>query len=513
MSRSVLLITLLVACSGEQSPNIEIAADFTLSIVPHVVTGQDVFRDARAIKLLIRNTEDEVLYLGQSDATELRTEGLGPLVADKIGLIVEDDGTDGTTFDPDEILAYREFGPVDLTTEDITIDVLLAQRAEVGQLGTFALRTFGHTATMLPGGEVLMFGGIRENGSVVTNVQRLENLDGESWTFTDDGAMPGAVPTRVYGTATLVDDGGTPMVLVTGGRQDLDDPSTGRADMFLYDPGQNAVVWQDGNLFATRSEHQAFLMPTGDVIIVGGYADGEIDNTATYSVYNPENRTIRAGDDLSIPPLGFAGARIGNAGLLLCGGAGPIRDASEVVISLEASAACDRIDLNGRVAALSADLPMPVHSHSMVSLSAGRALVSGGVPDTLNIGGIANAHTEAWVFDASETSSWIDVPAMKRARGNHASVPMPDGRVMLIGGAVATGSWLPTPGTPVQCPEIFDPDQGEFENTSSCADPGSGVKPVTAWSETDGAFVMAGRWPNNNGGDDWGVIGFGPTMP
>ncbi|HMX25992.1 MAG TPA: putative Ig domain-containing protein, partial [Blastocatellia bacterium] len=120
-----------------------------------------------------------------------------------------------------------------------------------------AAARYGHTATRLPSGKVLVIGGA--NGTTALNSVELYDPSG-SGSWSTQTSMKVA---RQLHTATLLPSG---QVLVAGG-QDINGVSTDSAE--LYDPVTN--TWSDaGPLNGVRGRHIAALFSCGQVLIAGG---------------------------------------------------------------------------------------------------------------------------------------------------------------------------------------------------------------------------------------------------
>jgi hypothetical protein len=139
---------------------------------------------------------------------------------------------------------------------------------------------YGHTATRLANGKVLVAGG-QGTREIIADA---ELYDPTAGTWTPAGQMTGA---RYYHTATLLPNN---QLLVAGGS-----PSLTSAE--LFDPGAGTWV-ATGPLTHARYLHTATLLPTGKVLLVGGD-----DSTGAYSaVYSGE---LYVAASVAVPPPHF----------------------------------------------------------------------------------------------------------------------------------------------------------------------------------------------------------------
>jgi lysophospholipase L1-like esterase len=146
--------------------------------------------------------------------------------------------------------------------------------------GTMGAERAGHTATLLPSGEVLIVGGNFGVGP------EAELYDPATRSFSPTGAMP---IDPAFHTATLLNTG---EVLVTGGLV----PSAGdyapTAAAELYAPETN--TWTSaGSMLTPRDLQSATLLPTGEVLIAGGHNDTE-GTLASAELYDPDTGEFSA---------------------------------------------------------------------------------------------------------------------------------------------------------------------------------------------------------------------------
>jgi hypothetical protein len=173
-----------------------------------------------------------------------------------------------------------------------------------------------HTATRLADGRVLVAGGLvndRVDGKVSAAAEVYDSGSG-SWTVT--GRMTVA---RWGHTATLLPDG---RVLVAGSYRN----SAGSlASAELYDPtsGRWAAT---GSMNAGRGGHTTTLLPDGRVLVVGGGAeDTELEGgprSATAELYDPRSGEWTATGSMTEARKGFTATLLPDGRVLVAGGDG-----------------------------------------------------------------------------------------------------------------------------------------------------------------------------------------------
>jgi N-acetylneuraminic acid mutarotase len=119
-----------------------------------------------------------------------------------------------------------------------------------------------HTATLLPNGQVLVAGGYVDD---FLHSAELYDTQTGTWSLT------GSLNTGIYlHTASLLPDG---KVLVVGGITRIGNRIGTPVSSELYDPSTG--TWSlTSNPNTPRSSHTATLLSDGNVLIVGGYANG-----------------------------------------------------------------------------------------------------------------------------------------------------------------------------------------------------------------------------------------------
>ncbi|AKJ05108.1 putative delta-60 repeat protein [Archangium gephyra] len=164
------------------------------------------------------------------------------------------------------------------TDADVDAGVDAGQWAERGSLNH---ARYSHTATLLPGGKVLVAGGqgTSSDGGVIA-LASTEVYDPGTGQWAVSGLLNHA---RYAHTATQLPGG---KVLVAGG---LDTSGNSLNQVEIYDPSTLQWTRVDQPLRQARYDHSATLLPDGKVLVVGGRDISGAPLTSA-EVYDPEWR-------------------------------------------------------------------------------------------------------------------------------------------------------------------------------------------------------------------------------
>lgn len=493
-------------------------SDFELQIRPAVLEGQDPFATSPELKLFLDHPDgtSDILYLGSAEGGEAAFEGVPPLAAGTVvGLILEEPGGEPDGYDAQRLLAYGQVVvPDDLATGGVRseISMLVPQYAALGGMGTLGKNqaAMAPGVAMAPGGSVYLFGGDDSPGEVgsLDRILVLRDTDAGSWSFERvEARLPEGLSAL---DAVAVEVDGEPRILLTGGRVDYGTSGDNSANILLFDPVTESVVWgtakKHAKLPVGRSNHRSVRLADGSVFLYGGYTGTYgLADVATWEIFDPSTLDLRATGATATGPLGAAAASLGTSGVLTCGGGVPDPNFDRYT----AVDTCALVSLQG-VELPVPPLPEPVAYHAMVGLADGTVLATGGLQVTLATKAqfeTGPAIAKAWRFDGT---AWSEVGSMTFARAEHTLVPLPDGRVLVVGGVENTGYFYASAGPAVECTEIYDPAARAFTTVgSTCQQAGSGARPSWATVPGEDAFVLEGR-VSSSMPDAFGMIGLGP---
>ncbi len=134
-----------------------------------------------------------------------------------------------------------------------------ADNGSVARAVTMSEHRSGHTATLLPDGRVLLIGGMISVRGDEVSTASTEIYDPQTGTTTPSGKVN---TPRAGHTATLLPDGD---VLVTGGG--ADQKAMISAELYRAKTGEFVPV---GPMLAPRERHSATLLADGRVLVIGG---------------------------------------------------------------------------------------------------------------------------------------------------------------------------------------------------------------------------------------------------
>jgi large repetitive protein len=272
-----------------------------------------------------------------------------------------------------------------------------------------------HTAIETSPGRVLVVGGADPHTLICSSTAEIYSVNSARWSFT--GSMHEA---RQFQTATRLPGG---KILVTGG---VGNDSIAKASSEIYDPVSG--TWNlTGSMNTARARHSATLLRNGQVLVTGGDSGGGQTFYSSAELYDPASGTWSYTDD-----MGFLGPS--SATLLLSGD----------VLVADGTRAALYLPQRGRF--FRAGVPYPYSgSERLTLLQDGRVIMSGG-------NNADGSYSEWWQLYDPSVPGWVQFASnpMNAAHSGHTSTRLLDGTVLICGGLGADGQ-------PEAITEVFFP--------------------------------------------------------
>ena len=255
-----------------------------------------------------------------------------------------------------------------------------------------------HTATLLPTGEVLLTGGKHEE-NYLASAEKIDPTTGV-WTATSE------MDTERSGhSATLLADG---KVLVAGGTGQLGTLNLAE----IYDPISG---WTNANpMHSPRANHTATLLPNGKVLVAGGGSGTTFINDC--ELYDPQTGAWYDTGALHDPRANHTATLLRNGKVLVAGG---LTNGSLYLKSAEV------YDPDTGNWSLVTPLQNARRDHTATLLNDGTVLVTGGYDN----GYLASSER----YDIT-LNAWLPTASMVTKRGNHTATLLPNGQVLVAGG-------------------------------------------------------------------------------
>ena len=298
-----------------------------------------------------------------------------------------------------------------------------------------------HTATYLDGAKVLIAGGIGESSLVATS--EVFDLDSGTWSPSGDLNKP-----RWDHTATRLPSG---LVLITGGAGEGSGGVESLASAEIYDPetGEWTIT---GSMNEAREGHRAILLPSGLVLVSGGF--NELGILSSAELYNPATKMWTSTGSMSLPRADHGATLLNDGQVLATGGFSP--DGPDY-ISLKTA---ETYNPDTGTCTPTGSMAGGRLSHSATQLQNGEVLVAGGVDLKPDPGTIVDS---AELYDP-QTGTWRSTGALDTERVDHTATMMPDGQVIVVGGESDCCF--------ENSAELYDPSTGNWTKTSSMHGPG-----------------------------------------
>jgi hypothetical protein len=165
-----------------------------------------------------------------------------------------------------------------------------------------------------------------------------------------------------------------------------------------------------------RDTAKAALLPSGNVLVVGGAAGVAGTPLASAEIYNPLSGTWSPAAPLAAARYDHTITRLPNGKLLVAGGSNGAHNLATAELFDPATGTWSATGLMSDARSL----------HSATLLSSGKVLVAGG------LGEFATLNT-AELYDPA-TNNWTPAPLMSSPRSNHAAAALQSGKALIVGG-------------------------------------------------------------------------------
>jgi N-acetylneuraminic acid mutarotase len=305
--------------------------------------------------------------------------------------------------------------------------------------GGMASSRMEHAAALLPSNLVLVVGGFND-----THLATAELFNPVTGTWSDAGSMQaadGGTRGRSWSTATLLSSG---QVVVAGGLSH----GGPQAQVDIYNP--ETGVWTVGpDLSEGRWNHGAVPLPSGQLLVAGGFLGGPSEATNSAELYiDADGGYWTDAGSMTTARGGLTATLLPSGRILVAGG----RNDAGVLASAE---------LYNPVTGAWEDagfMSTPRYKHT-ANLVAGKVLVTGGLGDNET----PLASTE--VYDP-DTGAWSIRSDLPWSRGLHSAVVLDS-----VGQVLVTGGWGPQEYSPGGNGEIRFTALYDTCNLISCDQP------------------------------------------
>jgi WD40 repeat protein len=218
---------------------------------------------------------------------------------------------------------------------------------------------------------------------------------------------------RAAHTATLLPDG---RILIAGGFRSEGRSEIPVASAELYDPERNAF-YPTGEMKEARSGHTATLLPSGQVIIIGGW--GVQGRLATAELYDPQSGAFSHAASMAAPRASMTATLLEDGRLLIAGGDSA---RNKLQVSTELYDPVTNTFIEG------GKLNQGRFAHTATLLKNGRVLLIGGRSSNNTI------LTSAELYDPA-TGKFTYTGNLETVRYKHAAVLLQEGNVLVVGGS------------------------------------------------------------------------------
>jgi N-acetylneuraminic acid mutarotase len=297
----------------------------------------------------------------------------------------------------------------------------------------------GHTATLLPNGNVVIAGG--QNNNQVTASSEVYSPTLDSWTV--EGHLNVA---RSSASAVLLTNG---EVLIAGGCvADCLGATTTSAELYHSLGG----TWTPTNAMETARVYFSMVrMHNGEILVAGGCTGLDVNGctgvTNKAEIYNPATGKWTATGSMTAARGNLTGTLLPSGQVLVAGGINSLGDPLGTAELY--NPATGKWTATGRMI-------VARDEHTATLLPTGEVLIAGGE----NMFGVTTTITE--LYNPS-TGRWTETGNLNTSRLEHTSTVLPNGEVLIAGGNNVTANAT----TVLSSAEIYNSTTGKWTHTGS----------------------------------------------
>ncbi len=218
---------------------------------------------------------------------------------------------------------------------------------------------------------------------------------------------------RAAHAASLLPDG---RILITGGCI-VDGCGEATRSTEIFDPTTQRFV-EGPEMSVPRAGHTATSLPSGDVLLVGGYSGEGEPPLVAVELYVAETGEFVPAGELDIGRGGHMAALLPDGSVLIAGGSIGRRTLTDTA---------ETWDPSTRSFEPTGAMSIPRAAGTATTLRDGSVLIAGG-ESTPGLGVDSSEIYEA------QTGAWTPGPSLGQARFKHAAVALTDGSVLIVGG-------------------------------------------------------------------------------
>jgi hypothetical protein len=236
-------------------------------------------------------------------------------------------------------------------------------------------------------------------------------------------------------TPTMTSRCGLTATLLTDGRVFLAGGSTNDATTAVFDVAANTMSTTVA-LGSARQGHTATLLPNGTVLLVGGWGD-QYKTLAGAEIFTPSTGTVAPAGAMASPRTGHTATTLPDGRVLIVGGWSGVSSASGNY-SGKPLATSELYDPTLGVFQPSGSMATARFSHAAAPLPDGRVLIVGGSDSVDPSRNSVEPHplASAEIFDPA-TGTFAPAPSLTMPRVGATLTPLPNGDMLVVGGNAA----------------------------------------------------------------------------